>query len=162
MQSYSRPRQSKWEEPPAAAPFFKPVGRINRIRLLARSSTWTFFVLLMAYIGLEIQGPMGLIIAVPFILLFFYAGIVAFAQRCHDLGFSGWFSLLVLIPYIGGLCSLFLLIWPGNSSENDHGEPPMAADGGEILMALIFLGLVAYIGYSQYTTLVTLLAVAND
>lgn len=47
-------------------------------------------------------------------------------KRLHDMGYSGWFQLIGLIPFVGGL---ILLIWlgfiAGNPGENRFGPPPM-------------------------------------
>lgn len=45
-------------------------------------------------------------------------------RRLHDQDKSGWFALLVFIPYIGGLIMLVLAFLPGTAGENDYGFDP--------------------------------------
>ncbi len=45
-------------------------------------------------------------------------------RRLHDIGKSGWYYLICLIPFVG---SLLLLIWfcnPSNEGENEYGANP--------------------------------------
>ncbi|WEJ99744.1 MAG: DUF805 domain-containing protein [Candidatus Sphingomonas phytovorans] len=45
-------------------------------------------------------------------------------RRLHDQDKSGWFALLVFIPYIGGLIMIVLAFLPGTPGENDYGFDP--------------------------------------
>ncbi|PWU23734.1 hypothetical protein C5B42_01755 [Candidatus Cerribacteria bacterium 'Amazon FNV 2010 28 9'] len=47
-----------------------------------------------------------------------------FIRRWHDLGKSGWFILLQLVPYINLLFVLYLLFAQGQSKKNRFGSPP--------------------------------------
>ncbi|MBX3579264.1 MAG: DUF805 domain-containing protein [Rhizobiaceae bacterium] len=61
-------------------------------------------------------------------LLFFVATIIpAIAlqvRRQHDIGLSGWFYLLVFVPYIGGLILLVFDFIPSQPHENKWGPVP--------------------------------------
>ena len=52
-------------------------------------------------------------IVLSFILIGIYTEIVAFIRRWHDLGKSGWFTLLMLIPLVNFLVLLYLLFASG-------------------------------------------------
>ena len=44
------------------------------------------------------------------------------ARRLHDLGRSGWLTLLALIPAVGlGALTVALLLWPGQPQPNRYG-----------------------------------------
>jgi uncharacterized membrane protein YhaH (DUF805 family) len=45
-------------------------------------------------------------------------------RRLHDIGKSGWYYLIALIPYIGGLILLLLMCINGEPKENKWGENP--------------------------------------
>ena len=46
------------------------------------------------------------------------------SKRCHDVGRSGWFQLLSLIPYVGWPMFLFLVAFQkGDDAWNEHGAP---------------------------------------
>ena len=49
-------------------------------------------------------------------------------RRLHDVGKSGWFMLISLVPIIGGIWLLVLLCTDGDSSENAYGPSPKSAE----------------------------------
>ncbi len=44
-------------------------------------------------------------------------------RRCHDLNYSGFLSLITLIPLVGMIFSLYLLFAPGTEGANNYGSP---------------------------------------
>ncbi|KPA99026.1 MULTISPECIES: DUF805 domain-containing protein [Pseudomonas] len=124
--------------PPAAQvgdtlPTFGPLkvfslnGRIGRLRYLAWSMTAALvtFVLLMLLTtilrGSAIVGGLVVVVAAAFYLLL---TIQIAVQRLHDIGWSGWLWLLMLVPLIGYVFPFILLFCPGNASANRYGAPP--------------------------------------
>jgi len=69
--------------------------------------------------------PQALFLLIYFVLAA-WISIAVCAKRFHDLGRSGWWYLVTLIPFVG---SLLLLIWlgllPGDKGPNAYG-PQMA------------------------------------
>lgn len=53
-------------------------------------------------------------------------GIAVSVRRLHDLGKSGWYILLGLIPIIGALYLIYLFIQEGQKEANEYGEEPKA------------------------------------
>ena len=47
-------------------------------------------------------------------------------RRLHDVGKSGWFGLIAIIPLIGAIWLLILMCTDGNSEENAYGPSPKA------------------------------------
>ena len=47
-------------------------------------------------------------------------------RRLHDVGKSGWFILISIIPLIGAIWFLVLMCTDGNSEENTYGPSPKA------------------------------------
>lgn len=45
-------------------------------------------------------------------------------RRLHDAGYSGWFTLIGLIPLVGGLVLLFFLIKDSTPGDNRWGHNP--------------------------------------
>lgn len=45
-------------------------------------------------------------------------------RRLHDIGLSGWFYLLSLIPIVGGIFMLVCALIPGDKEENRFGAVP--------------------------------------
>ena len=46
-------------------------------------------------------------------------------RRLHDIGKSGWWLLLALIPVLGFLVLLYFCVQPGEPGENEYGPPPV-------------------------------------
>ena len=49
------------------------------------------------------------------------------SRRLHDIGKSGWFQLIWLIPFIGWAIMIYWLVQP-SAGPNEYGEGPAAAD----------------------------------
>jgi uncharacterized membrane protein YhaH (DUF805 family) len=45
-------------------------------------------------------------------------------RRIHDLGLSGWFYLLVFVPYVGSLIIFVFTVMPTQKNENKWGPVP--------------------------------------
>ncbi|QKO21165.1 DUF805 domain-containing protein [Rhodoferax sp. BAB1] len=49
------------------------------------------------------------------------------ARRLHDMGKSGWWQLIAIIPFIGGLVLIAFLIRDSQAGQNKYGPNPKAA-----------------------------------
>ena len=49
------------------------------------------------------------------------------ARRLHDVGKSGWFMLISLIPVVGGLYLIYVLAQDGEPGNNAYGPNPKQA-----------------------------------
>jgi len=45
-------------------------------------------------------------------------------RRQHDIGLSGWFYLLILLPYLGGMIIFVFSLIPSQKHENKWGPVP--------------------------------------
>jgi len=45
------------------------------------------------------------------------------AKRAHDLGHSGWVSVLLAVPVVATIASLYFFFAPGQEGANAYGEP---------------------------------------
>lgn len=90
-------------------------GRLNRRNyLLGFIIQWIIYIILTSIL----ENAFFILFA-----LFFFMGFSLNARRLHDLGYSGWFNLLIIIPFVGLLLLLYLLIAPGQKIENKYGLP---------------------------------------
>jgi uncharacterized membrane protein YhaH (DUF805 family) len=60
-------------------------------------------------------------------LAVFLPSLGVLVRRLHDVGKSGWFFLIVLIPLIGAIWLLVLLFKDSEQGENKWGPSPKAA-----------------------------------
>ncbi len=70
-------------------------------------------------------GQDGLIAFIVGILIWI-AGIMLHIKRCHDRGKSGWWCLLLFIPFVGFIWAVIDLgILPGTQGANEYGPDPL-------------------------------------
>jgi uncharacterized membrane protein YhaH (DUF805 family) len=146
--------------------FYQPLpwtasGRIGRVRYLAYHMLG--MLLVMAAMGLTlitsnsaIVGLLGLIYGATAIALYVYTFIWA-RRRLNDLGYSGWFQLVALIPLVNIILFLYLMFAPGEKETNKWGPRPLPSRPALLILALIMpLGVigvfsaVAFPAYQDY------------
>ncbi len=67
-----------------------------------------------------------LIYLISISILFFatlWQSIAVCVRRLHDLGHSGWWYLLILIPYVGIVVILIFMLFKGQPESNKYGDP---------------------------------------
>lgn len=142
---------------------FSRSGRIGRLRYLAYYMLYVLvFYLAMAVLGFVVglslgEGAMtqGIVtVAVVVGLIFFVAGVFfLMRRRLNDLGHSGWVGLLILVPVLNVVFSLYLLFAPGNKDANQYGSVPTDNHPGLWFGALgpiVFIGILAAIAVPAY------------
>ena len=70
-------------------------------------------------LGDVLQGLYGLGVLVP--------GIAVTVRRLHDIGKSGWWGLVALIPLIGSLILIYFAAKDSQPETNEYGPNPKAA-----------------------------------
>lgn len=115
-------------------PWNSPEGRIGRLKYLGMTlalnlSFAGWFLLYSVFLFLVPSEETRDIIREIFMTLLFVMLLFGTAfhfifmiKRLHDLGVSGWFSLLSFVFSV--FMVLFLLLWPGNKGSNKFGPPP--------------------------------------
>ncbi len=107
--------------PPIHFVWFSFDGRINR------STYWLKYVLPAAGVyplafSLDLIGGTFPIITLAATLFMIWPTLAAGAKRCHDRSHSGWFQLITLIPFIGGVWLFIELgLLPGAYGANQYG-----------------------------------------
>ncbi len=103
-------------------------GRINRAK-------WWIGAIALAVIQMAVQGIImsmvnqndALIPLIILILVFLYPFMAVYAKRWHDREKSGWWSLIILVPVVGGIWILVELgILKGTDGPNKYGPDPLA------------------------------------
>lgn len=94
-----------------------------------RAEYWYFvlcnlFVSIILGIISSIIGDKHSIISNLYSLALIIPSIAVAVRRLHDIGKSGWWWLLCLIPIIGWIWIIILLVKDSNPGENKYGQNP--------------------------------------
>jgi uncharacterized membrane protein YhaH (DUF805 family) len=99
-----------------------------------RTEYWMFtlFNLIFAIIAIILDNATGMtfgelpygLFYLLFILAVLIPGLAVAVRRLHDVGKSGWFILISLIPLVGGIWLLVLFCTDGQPGENKYGSNP--------------------------------------
>ena len=102
----------------------------------ARSEYWWFalfcFVVSLILTAIDIvllSSESFLTFDTIFSLAVLVPSIAVGVRRLHDLGRSGWWLLIILIPLIGILILLYFFVQKGTAGPNEHGPDPLAPIG---------------------------------
>ena len=83
-----------------------------------------FLSVLFFEIGLGILGGILIGLFMLFVLVILVPGLALAVRRIHDIGLSGWWYLIGLIPYVGGIVLLVFYCLPSEKVENKWGPNP--------------------------------------
>ena len=93
---------------------------------------WGFLVVVFVAIGAiaALVGPTGFIVAAVFALAVFIPNLAVTVRRLHDSGRSGWWLLLIFVPFIGGLIVFVFMLLDSEQEANRWGPPPYGSTWG--------------------------------
>ena len=110
-----------------------------------RLEYWMFTLMIILMIGLTVAAlamsagrngepndgfTVASIIAIAvFLLGIMIPSLAVQVRRMHDQNMSGWWILLGLIPYIGGIIMLVFMCIPGTNGTNRFGADPKERNG---------------------------------
>jgi len=98
----------------------------------ARRKVYWMFVLFNFTIGLVLGFINGItknqlgILTTLYTLAIVIPSIAVGVRRLHDTNRSGWWFLIVLIPFIGAIVLLVFMVSNGQPGENQYGSDPRA------------------------------------
>lgn len=105
----------------------------------SRSEYWFFvlsYLLLTMAVALVcalLGGSTLLWIGIGIVMLaVFFPSLAAQVRRLHDTNASGWWLLLMFIPYAGGVIMVVWYCIPGTKGENRFGPDPLQQDVAEV------------------------------
>ncbi|MCY3877745.1 MAG: DUF805 domain-containing protein [Rhodobacteraceae bacterium] len=80
-----------------------------------RSEYWWFFLFtaLANSVAGALFGELASIVSLALLL----PGLAAACRRLHDAGRSGWWLLLILIPFVGWIALIIMLVQPSTDRE---------------------------------------------
>ena len=117
----------EYEESPVAKTeesFFSTNGRLRRSTYIGRAILLSLPILLLSFMAEStnddsLYAILGILTIICVVLIF-----MQFIKRLHDVNLSGWWGLLNLIPYIGGLFGLIVIFIDSNRGTNQYGPDP--------------------------------------
>jgi len=71
-------------------------------------------------------APTGMMVLVVYALAVFIPSLAVMVRRFHDQDKSGWFVLLIFIPFVGGIIVLIFMCLEGTNGDNQYGSDPKA------------------------------------
>ncbi|MTI94746.1 MAG: DUF805 domain-containing protein [Firmicutes bacterium] len=93
-----------------------------------RMEYWMFvlFNVIFAIVAAIIDQLLGtyMVIYVLYMLAVLIPGLAVFVRRLHDIGKSGWWFFISLVPIIGGIWLLILLLTDSQPGTNEYGANP--------------------------------------
>lgn len=101
----------------------------------SRSEYWYFGLFyFLSYIGFMVVSaiiPFLAILYMVFIIGVIIPSITVGIRRLHDLNKSGWWYLIVFIPFIGAIIMIIWFVTKGTDGSNDFGDDPLEAVGND-------------------------------
>jgi uncharacterized membrane protein YhaH (DUF805 family) len=79
-----------------------------------------------------VAGIVGVGLLVLFVLATVIPAIAVQVRRFHDQDKSGWFILLGLVPYAGGLIVFIFMLLEGTRGANQYGPDPRDPYGTDV------------------------------
>ena len=86
-----------------------------------RPEFWWFVLFL--FVGSLVLGVVSSILSMLFSLLTIVPSLAVGARRLHDIGRSGWWQLLGLIPILGWIILIYWCAQEGDGADNQFGLP---------------------------------------
>src|SRR6058998_2851811 len=68
----------------------------------------------------EPPDPTIALATLPAIALFIWASLALMVKRFHDIGKTGWFSVVLIVPLFGLIAIIFLLVARGDDYDNPY------------------------------------------
>ena len=89
---------------------------------------YTLFNVIIMVVLTVIDGFIGIpILSGIYALGVLLPGIAVSARRMHDIGKSGWWLLIGLVPFLGAIVLIIFFVMDSNPGDNRFGPNPKAA-----------------------------------
>jgi len=70
---------------------------------------------------------LGSLLLMVYSLAVLVPSLAVVVRRLHDTGRSGWWILVSLVPFVGGIILIVFLVQDGTPGENEYGKNPKEA-----------------------------------
>lgn len=86
---------------------------------------WALFAMIVSVVAQIVDGAIGMpILYIITTLGLLIPNIAVAVRRMHDIGKSGWWILIVLIPLVGIILYIYWFVQRGTVGPNDYGQDP--------------------------------------
>lgn len=116
-------------------------GRIGRMQYFVTSIILMLVVLFPGNLFVSFSFEFDGIILLIFLLMLFVVYVVSMTleisitvRRLHDIGMSGWFTLILFVPFLNLLWVLYLLFRRGEGVPNKYGPVPERKNYTRVLL----------------------------
>lgn len=97
------------------------------------SIVFLLFIMIFGGNGMDGVALLFYVLLILYSLAVFLPSLAVAVRRLHDIGKSGWYYLIGLIPFIGGIWLLVLFATEGVHGSNEYGpDPKLGGDINEI------------------------------
>lgn len=126
-------------------------GRIGRINYWVGGLPCLTLLMLTLWLGFKTQMAVPVVIGIVATL---FLAVRLTVLRCHDINWSGWFSLILLIPYVGSAFGLLLSFIPGTKGDNSYGSPARMVGVPVALVMLLVCVVSAAMSFKEAESMV--------
>ncbi len=100
-------------------------GRLNRQPYIIGYLIISFISAILTYLTKDSTSILISIFVGIIGIMISIATLSLIVRRLHDLNKSGWFALILLIPFVNFLFSLYLWLEKGTDGPNQYGADPL-------------------------------------
>jgi len=137
-------------------------GRLGRIRYLAYMSlSWivTAFIIGVASAVLMPSASTSQLLMFVLYLPMIVFGFVLAKRRFNDVDRTGWWSVLLMVPFLNFFVSLYLMFAGGTEGDNEYGPPTVPNTTGVTIVGvatplvsiIAIVGILAAVGIPAYS-----------
>lgn len=106
--------------------FFSTKNRLNRKRYLIRAVELWAVTFVISFVAAIVLPESLLSVFVTFFGLVTTGSSISLGvRRCHDVGKSGWWMLLIVVPVVNFFWGLYLFFQAGEIGDNEYGPDPL-------------------------------------
>jgi uncharacterized membrane protein YhaH (DUF805 family) len=98
-----------------------------------RAEYWSFWlvnfviIVVLSVVGGFLGRAVGSFLVGIYSLAVLVPHLAVAVRRLHDTGKSGWWVLILLVPFVGWIALLILLVLEGQPGDNEYGPNPKSA-----------------------------------
>jgi uncharacterized membrane protein YhaH (DUF805 family) len=89
----------------------------------------TIIFVVLGILGYFVSGQIMAIIDAVYGLLMLIPSLAVIVRRLHDIGKSGWWILIALVPFIGAIVLLIFAVMDSQPGQNQYGSNPKEVAG---------------------------------